>query len=157
MNLTLFKFLHIVAMFAAVTVGIGSEIVLHQIARTRNVPAIRAVFTRAAWLERISIALFGFGVAFGLIAAWLGIFNLLASWLLTAYALVVIIGLNGSFILGVWVKNIEKATEASPDAAPSPELTRLLADKRALYALIVDILLFVAVIYVMVTKPGGIR
>lgn len=157
MGFTIFKFLHIAAMFSAVTIGIGSEIVLHRIAQTHNVRAIRGIFALASRFERLSMVLFALGVIFGLIAAASGSFNFFAPWLLTAYALIVVIGANGSFVLGAWVKKVEVAVAAYNGDMPSAELIRLLDDQFARYALLVDILLFIAVIYVMVAKPGGIQ
>lgn len=156
MNFAIFKFLHIAAMFSAVTIGVGSEIVLHRIARTRSLTVIRGVFAQGPWFERASLVLFGLGVVFGLIAAALGTFNFFAPWLLTAYALILVIGMNGSFVLSVWVKKIEHEAATSPGDTLSPELARLLDDRRAFYALLADILLFILVIFVMVTKPGGL-
>ncbi len=157
MNFTLFKFLHVAAMFAAVTVGVGAQIVLQRVAHTRKVGSIRGVFSQAPWLERLSLILFASGVVFGLIAAALGSYNFLAPWLLIAYGLIVLVGLNGSFVLGRWTKEVEAESKTSADNAPSPELERLVSSRFALAALIVDILLFLAIIFGMIAKPGGIQ
>jgi hypothetical protein len=157
MNFTHVKFLHVALMFAAVTVGVGAAIMLHRVGHTRDVLAIRRVFSLAPWFERISVILFGLGVLFGFSSVVLGIFNPLAPWLLIAYALVLAAGLNGSLVLGAWTKRVQALSLVSQTERPSPELDMALGSKIALIALIVDILLFFAIIFVMIAKPGGIQ
>jgi hypothetical protein len=48
---------------------------------------------------------------------------------------------------------VAKAAHASPDDAPSPELQRLLRDKKAKYASWILDLSILVIIYVMVVKP----
>ena len=42
--MSLFIFLHIITMFLAVAISVGPELVLHQVAQTGDVRAIRAAF-----------------------------------------------------------------------------------------------------------------
>ncbi len=157
MLFTLFKFLHIATMFLAVCAMLGMELLLHRVAHTRDVRAIRAVFVQARSLELIGPVLFLLGIVFGLITARLGSFNFFAPWLLIAYTLIVLIGVNGRVNLGGWVEKLLAAAEASSVDAPSSDLQTQIADKRAWYAFVADIVLIVLVVFAMVAKPGGIQ
>ena len=150
---TTFKFLHIAVMFAAVGVSVGSEILLHSIARSGNVAVIRGAFELARPLNRLIPALFGLGVLFGLLTAWLGGYNLLAPWLLIAYVLFVIAAAMGAVIAAPWAEKVARAAADSGTDAPSDELVRIAHDRTARLAMLVSWVIIVAFIFDMVVKP----
>ncbi len=148
----LFKFLHILAMFIAVGIAVGSDFLLYRIAMTRDVRAIRAAF-QAAWrYSTLAQLLFIVGMIFGLINAYLADLNLFAPWLLIAYVLLAaILVLRGSVTLA-WQQRVLHA--ASEDE--NPALAELLEAKNIRAAQWAYLAMLVVIIYAMVMKPGGI-
>lgn len=147
------KFLHIVAMFGAVTLFVGGGVVLSGVARTANVPAIRRVVAVTKRTDVIGVVLLIAGVGFGVGTAWVGEFDFFQTWLILAYVLVGIIFLTGALYHGPHGERLGKAAEASPDDAPSEELARLLNPRREAVIMVVDTLLWISIIFLMVVKP----
>jgi hypothetical protein len=155
MGFTLFKFLHVLTMFAAVASAVIPEVVLHRIAAGNNVPATRAVAGFAAGLGKLLPVLFVGGALFGLLAAASGEINFLAPWLIAAYIVFIIAMVIGATILGPWAAKMAVAAESSPDAAPSTALTALIHDRRAMIGSTVLMSSIVVIIFLMVVKPGA--
>jgi hypothetical protein len=151
----LWKLLHVLAMFSAVTLFFGGNILLHRVVATGHVPTIRRFMALVDPLFRAGVGLLTLGVVLGLVAATTGGWSLVASWLLLAYLLVAAIYVVG-FGVGVpWYRNVGAAAAASPEATPpSAELRAAIGDRRGRIDLVVSALLYVAVISVMVLKPG---
>lgn len=150
-----FIFFHITMMVMGVGVSVGSELLLHRIAQTRDVRAIRTAFVLAKPLGTAPQVLFVFGMIFGLIAAFLGQFNLFAPWLLIAYVLLAIVLLVAGALIVPWSQRIAMAAASSGDA-PSKELERLIKDQTARNAMWGTIGLIVLILFDMVIKPGGV-
>lgn len=152
----LFKYLHIVTMFSAVGIAVGSELLLHRVAASGDLVAVRVAFRMAKPLQAAIPLLFLLGLAFGLVAAVTGAFDLLAPWLLIAYAIFVVAMAIGAIVQSPWVNRVAEAASASPSTSggePSPELTRLLHDPLPRYAMYASWLLIIAIVFVMVVKP----
>ncbi|MGB8648085.1 MAG: DUF2269 family protein [Anaerolineae bacterium] len=149
----LFKYLHLIFVFAAVAASAGPELVLYRVIKSGDVRSIRTIFGAAKLLGMLSAPLFTIGMVFGLIAAYLGQFNLLAPWLIEAYVIfLVIMGIDGAMIVP-WQRKVRVAAAASPDDKPSSELTALLNKRTAEYATWANDALIVLIILVMVFKP----
>ena len=95
-------FLHVLAMFGAVAVAGGGDLVLRRIAQTRDVRAIRTAFDVYGRIARLIPVLFGIGLIFGLIAIFVEAFNPFAPWLLLAYPLFIAGVLVGYLGIGGW-------------------------------------------------------
>ena len=95
-------FLHVLAMFGAVAVAGGGDLVLRRIAQTRDVRAIRTAFDVYGRIARLIPVLFGIGLIFGLIAIFVEAFNPFAPWLLLAYRLFIAGVLVGYLGIGRW-------------------------------------------------------
>ena len=149
----IFKYLHILAMFSAVGSIIGTEALLHRVARSGDVRATRTAFALARPMNVITPAVFLIGVGFGLLAAITGGIDLLAPWLLLAYLLFGIMFALGGAVQGGWVVRVAEAAAGSDPAHPSSELQRLVHDRTALTAMYVGWILLVAIIFLMVVKP----
>ncbi len=102
----LFIFLHVFAMFMAVALSVGTGLVLYRVAATENVTTIRTTFGATRQLTRASGPVYGVGFIFGLIAAWLGQFNLLAPWLLISYVMFVVVGILSGRVIGGWATKV---------------------------------------------------
>ncbi len=150
----IFKYLHILTMFSAVGTVIGTEVLLHRVARSGDVRAIRAAFSLAKPMNRIAPVLFLLGVAFGFIDAITRGFDLFAPWLLIAYVLFVAMFVLGGAVQGRWIERIVAAAASSEGANSSADLQRVIHDRRAAVAMYVSWLLLAGIIFTMVAKPS---
>jgi uncharacterized membrane protein len=149
----LWTFLHILAMFVAVSVALGGELFAIEAVRRRDVAALRSYFRVSDRLEGIGAVALLAGVAFGLLAAWVGGLNLLQGWLVLAYALVaggVVVGIGTAPVL----KRIREAVDANPGDDAAPALDQLLASPLPYVLVGTSSLFLVVVLWVMVFKPS---
>jgi hypothetical protein len=151
----LFVFLHVLSMFAAVAATFGPAFLARRAAATRHVPTIRGVFSMARVLGPVGPILFVTGLVFGLIAVFTGGFNPFQPWLLIAYALFIIAMVVGARIHAPYARSVGIAAEASPDAAPSPELNRALDNPQQEIAFWLDYAVVTVIIFDMIIKPFG--
>lgn len=151
----IFIFLHIFTMFLGVTLSIGSALILHRVAATKNVAAIRTTFGTAAPIGRAAPMVFGVGLLLGIIAAIVGQFNLLAPWLIISYLLAAASSYLSAGIVGKWAASVGRAAAMNQGDAPSPELQQLIGDNRAAQAIYANAAIITLLIFVMVFKPFG--
>src|SRR5687768_7040288 len=117
----LWKFLHIVAMFAAVSIFVGQGLLERAVARSGDVPALRRVLAAEDRFAPAGGGLFVLGIALGIITALTGAINLLQPWLISAYVLSAVV-LIVAFTYHIPMANrLKELAAASPDD-PSPEL-----------------------------------
>src|SRR5205809_7462824 len=88
------KFGHIAAMFAAVSIFVGQGMLEGAVARSGDVRALRRVLAAEDRFAPVGGGIFLLGIAFGLIAAIVGGFNLTQVWLVIGYLLAAIILIN---------------------------------------------------------------
>lgn len=149
----LWKFAHIAAMFAAVSIFVGQGMLEGAIARSGDVRALRRVLAAEDRFAPAGGGLFLLGIAFGFVAALVGSFNLAEPWLLIGYVLAAIILVN-AFAYHVPTANKLKAlSDASPDDGASPELRAAIEAPIGAVMNVVDGLVWLALIFVMVAKP----
>lgn len=134
------------------TLLVGVSLFGGRIVATRDVAAIRRFSTVYPPLERAGIAVVSLGVALGLITAIVGPYDLTQGWLITAYVLVVALFALGP-VEGRMFREVAEAAERTEGDEPTPELAELIADRRRPTLTHVSILLYVAVIFTIVTKP----
>jgi hypothetical protein len=149
-----FKYLHIVSMFFFVAMALSAEVVTRRVAGTRDVAAIRTTVKSVKLLNGpIAGGLLVSGLAFGFLAALTGQMNLVAPWLLLAYAAVVTAAALGFGISDPWVGRLERAAEASAVDAPSAELVAVIDEPLPRYATFALMFLIAFLVFVMVVKP----
>jgi hypothetical protein len=149
----IFKFLHIAAMFGAVTLVVGSSVFLDMIGRTRDVATYRRLDAVTQRTDIVAFGLFLVGLVFGFLTAVTGGFDLLASWLVLAYVVVAGLFIEG-FVLTIPSYNrLREAANLADDEAATEEVGRLLHSPRHLVALASMVTLWLAAIFVMVIKP----
>ena len=146
-------YLHIVTMFAAVGVALGSEVMLHRTVGTGDVRSIRTAFGLAKPIGRVIPALLVVGGVLGVIAVAVRSYGFFESWLVQSYLFFGLAFVVGGAVQGRWIDKVQQAAESSPDDVPSDELRRLLNDRKARYGFWVVYLALVVVVYVMVIKP----
>lgn len=151
-----FIYLHICAMFLAVALSVGSELVLHQVAATENVTAIRMIFGAAQSIGKAIPMVYGIGFLLGVVAAVVASFNLLAPWLLISYVLFVVSSILGGRVVGNWAEKVERGAAQNQGDAPSAELKALLHDKRITQGMIANLVVVALIIAMMVFKPFGV-
>lgn len=148
-----FKYLHIVAMFFAVALAVSTEIVLRRVASSGDAAAIRTVLPRVRPLGNVATILFVAGVAFGIVAALTGQINLLAPWLLLAYAAFVGATLIGIFVTDPWAARLEAAAVATAEGGSPVALQTVIGDPVARAGTWALMLLIAALVFLMVVKP----
>ncbi len=149
-----FKYLHIVAMFFFVAMALSGEIVTRRVAMTQDVGAIRTTVKSVKVLVGpVAVGLLLSGLAFGFLAALTGQMNLLAPWLILAYAAVVAAAVLGFAITDPWVGRLDRAAQASPTEAASADLVAVIREPAARYATFALIGLIAFLVFVMVVKP----
>jgi hypothetical protein len=152
----LFIYLHIFTMFAAVALSVGPAWVLHRVAATEDVAAIRTAFGVAQPLGRVAPMVYGIGFLLGIIAALVASFNLFAPWLLISYVLFVISSVLGGRVVGGWMAKVGRAAATNQGDVPSAELKQLLHDKGAWQGTIANLVVVALIIAMMVFKPFGV-
>jgi hypothetical protein len=148
-----FVFLHIVAMFAAVSIAYGPMFLLRRAASTRHVPTIRGVFGLARNIGRAAAAMFGIGFILGVVAIFTDGYDPFAPWLIIAYVLFVLTAVTGARISGPWVEKVAELANASPDAAASTQLREALDEPLPQMTFYADLAVIVLILFDMVIKP----
>ena len=149
------KFLHIAFVFSGIALIYGTEFLLHRIARSGDTRAIRTAFRMAKPVGTVGPAIFLVGVAFGLTAAVVNGHNLLAPWLLATYVLFTALLVAGLLISVPWTNRVEALAAGAPDGPAPPELTAALHERSATLLLYVSVVVDIAIVALMVFKPGA--
>ena len=151
----LFKYLHILTMFAAVAAAFVPEIWLHAIARRGDVLSLRGYLPLTARVGRIIPLLFVTGLVFGLLAAWAGELDFFQPWLIGAYIIFAIAMATGALVGGPWAVRMAAAADQSGTDAPSPALTAAIHDRRGVISTTILMLAIIVIVWLMVAKPGA--
>jgi hypothetical protein len=139
-------------MFTSVTLLFAYDIVLHRSAARGDVATVRAVGKLKPLVENSGVVMFLLGIAFGIITALVGPFDLTQGWLITAYVLVALILVIGGGPESAWLKQLIQAADQDGGDGQSAEFAARVQDPRR-HLSWVSAALYAAVIYVMVYKP----
>jgi len=143
------KFLHVSAMFAATSLAVGPIVVYYLIARAGDANALRMAMKFDEALERTAGGFYGLGILFGAAAALTGSLDLTAPWLLTAYALVVLLIVNNLY-LSLRMRALRELAIAG-----NTSTLATLGRARALTASMAALgLITLALVFTMVVKPS---
>jgi hypothetical protein len=152
----IFKALHILSMFAAVTLLVGEALLYARAIWRTDVAGLAAVRRLAGGRPVLGASFLLAGIVFGLLTALTGGFDVFAGWLIAAYGLIVALFLvNGS----PWVQQLPrlgaKAIEAEAGQRPVDNVVDEMGSMRTLIlvAVALNVALFVAIIADMVLKP----
>ena len=127
---TIWKFLHIAAMFLAVSIFVGQGMLSGAVARTGDVRAVRRILAAEDRFAPIGGAMFLLGVVFGFIAAITSDFDLTETWLLIGYGLALFILVNGLTYHRMQAEKLKAAAAAGTEDQPSEELRALARTER---------------------------
>ena len=151
----IFKVLHILSMFTAVTLLIGVPIFVALAIWQRDVRGLAAVYRLA---RRPGNTVIGgvfllAGVVFGLLTAATGGFDFFAGWLIAAYVMVAALILTNLLPVKQRVRQVaEEALEAEAGKRPVDDVARDMATA-PIWIFTIDVALFAAIIADMVLKP----
>jgi hypothetical protein len=104
----IWTFLHIAAMFGAVMVTAGGALMATWAIRRRDLEGLRTYFRMAPRIDAVGGLLFVAGIVLGFINAWAIGWDLLSSWLIAAYVLVVLIAIVGG-AMGPYLRRVKAA------------------------------------------------
>ena len=152
-----FKALHVLAMFGAVTFLVG-EAVFAAVAIWRGDVRALAAMRRIAGRRPVAAAvLFVVGIGFGLLTAATGGFDFFAGWLIAAYLMVVVLlAMNGMPVVQKGLLGVtEKAVQSEAGQVPAYEVVREMAIVRGPFLAVVaaNVVIFALLILDMVLKP----
>ena len=148
---TVWKFLHIAAMFVAVSIFVGQGMLSGAVARSGDVVALRRVLAAEDRFAPVGGGTFLLGIVFGIIAAITGDFDLTQTWLLIAYVLAAFILVNGLTYHRMHAEKLKAAAEAG-----GGDRARALASASSTTLMnVIDAIAWLAIIYLMVAKPFG--
>jgi uncharacterized membrane protein len=150
---TIWKFLHIAAMFLAVSIFVGQGMLSGAVARTGDVRAVRRVLAAEDRFAPIGGAMFLLGVVFGFVTAITSDFDLTETWLLIGYVLALLILVNGLTYHRTQAEKLKAAAATGSEDEPSAELRALAGAPSGVVMNVIDGLAWLAIIYVMVAKP----
>ena len=146
---TVWKFLHIAAMFLAVSIFVGQGMLIGAVARSGDVAALGRMVAAEERFTPVGGGAFVLGVVFGFITAITGDLDLTQTWLVISYVLALFILVNGITYHRVQAEKLKAAVEAGDGdraralaTAPSAALMN-----------VVDAVAWLAIIYLMVAKP----
>jgi len=148
----LWVFLHILFMFASITLSYGLVAFALISIRQRDVPAMRAYVRMSARVGLLEGILPLAGIAFGLVAAVAGGWDLFADWLVLAYLLIA-----ASIVVTVidrpYLDRFKAALEANAGEEPAGELAVFLDSRRVWVTSLAYLVIVTLLIADMVYKP----
>ena len=143
------RFLHIAAMFLAVSIFVGQGMLSGAVARSGDVVALRRVLSAEDRFAPVGGAMYLLGIVFGFVTAITGDFDLTRTWLVIGYVLAAFILVNGLTYHRAHAEKLKAAAEAEDgDRARS-----LASATSATLMNVIDGIAWLAIIYVMVAKP----
>ena len=151
----IFKVLHILSMFTMVTVFLGGEFFYAYAVWRRDVRALASIqrIERQSGAGIVGTVVFFAGLAFGLLAALTGGFDVLDGWLIAAYVLVAAFLTNVALSVEKLLELGDRAVEADAGQRPAEEVVRDMGASPAVRFFAVNAVLFTAIIVDMVVKP----
>jgi hypothetical protein len=144
---TVWKFLHIAAMFLAVSIFVGQGMLSGAVARSGDVVALRRVLSAEDRFAPVGGAMLLLVIVFGFVRAITGDLELTQTWLLIDYALAAFALVNG-----LTYHRVQAELKAAADAGDGDGARALASPPSATLMNVIDGIAWLAVIYVMVAK-----
>jgi hypothetical protein len=152
----IFKALHILSMFAAVTFLVGEALLYGRAIWRGDIAALAALRRLLGGRPVAGVVFLMSGIVFGALAALTGQIDLLEGWLVAAYAMVVVLFLVNA---SPWVQRLPRlgaeAIAALAGQGQPEQVIRAMAEIRTslVIAVALNVALFLAIIVDMVLKP----
>ena len=123
----LLVFFHLAFMFTAVSLSYGSQLLLLFAIRSNRAENVRSVTGATQMVGTVVPPLFVIGGLFGLAAAWVFGYPLLAPWLVIAYLAFAVLAVSGVRLTGPNYDRLRAAT-ANSETGPLSPATRAVTD-----------------------------
>jgi hypothetical protein len=150
----IFKVLHILSMFTAVTLLVGEGLFISVAIWRRDVHALAAIIRIAGRRPVVGPLFLLAGIVFGLLTAATGGFDFFNGWLIAAYVLVAALLLfNASPPVEALLKLANAAAEAEAGQRPLDQVAHDISTVRPGRLITVNVVLFATIIADMVLKP----
>jgi hypothetical protein len=146
---SILKFLHVTAAFAAVSIQLGSDLLFQRVVGLGDPGAVVRLGQAIRRRRPLEGAIIEVAIVLGLITGFLGGFNLLAPWLLLAYLDVVVL----TVIAFRWAAPAFSAILEAAGAGDAAEMQARSQAPRRRWSLTATAALFGALIFLMVVKP----
>jgi uncharacterized membrane protein len=149
--------LHIVCFGLAMSLTAGVGMLLGRIAASQDLRLIHKAFAMAAPLPKIGGALWFAAAGLGLATAVVAGLPLGAGWLIASYAAFAVLAAVGLGVHAPWQAKVVRLSAADVAAGETvrPELAAALASPLEKLATVLTLLGIIALIWLMVAKPGG--
>lgn len=145
--------LHVLLAFAAVAFLVVPGAFLELVAQTRDVPFIRKAFGLMSFHAKIGGPLALLLLPVGIWLAIVYAIPLMSGWLVASYVLYAVVMAIGIGYHSRRERQIGMSAAASPEGAPSPELTALIDDPLARPMTVASSILWIAIIWLMIARP----
>jgi len=149
----LLVFGHLAFMFTAVAMSLGSYILLLVAIRSNRADSVRGVTSSTLLVGAVVPVLFVVGGLFGLAAAWVGGFPLLAPWLVISYVDFAILAVSGARLTGPNYERLQASVAGSGDGPLSVDTRAFIASSRFRGPVVLDFVLLGVLVFDMVFKP----
>jgi uncharacterized membrane protein len=154
MSLTpILLFLHISLMFAGIAITIGPALVMRMAERSGQMALVRGVALASKPIGPAIPILFISAGIFGLLTAVNVGYNLLAPWLVIAYALFLVLLITGAGVSRTFLPRLVPLVQNAPDGGLTEPVRALFAEPRYRLVNALDYIVILALIYDMVAKP----
>jgi hypothetical protein len=143
------KYAHVATMFAAATIQVGADLYFLKVAEDGDAQTTARLGHAVRRRGPITGPILEIGIAFGVITALIGGFNLLAPWLLASYIVIAL----GTVSVFRWAAPAFTALLEAADAGDDARIAALLAQGPYRPAALANAAMYAVVIFLMVVKP----
>ena len=151
--LLLLVFVHLAVTFTAVSMSYGSQLLLLAAIRSNRADSVRGVTSSTLLVGGIVPALFVVGGLFGLAAAWVAGFPLLAPWLVISYVAFAILAVSGVMLTGPNYDRLRSSLAGSGDGPLSSDTRKVISSTAFRGGVVLDLALLGLLVADMVVKP----
>jgi uncharacterized membrane protein len=149
----LLVFLHVATMFIAVAASYGPTAMFLLAVRSNRVESVNAVGRAVGPVVRWIPVLFGVGALFGVLAALVVGYNLLAPWLVISYVLFVIASVIGAAYTNPFTTRFTAAIGSTTEGPLPPAAAAMVRTPTFIAVQLLDFATIISLIAVMVFKP----
>jgi hypothetical protein len=146
-------FAHLAFIFTAVAMSYGSQLLLLVAIRSNRADNVRGVIGTTSLVGAVVPALYVIGGLFGLGAAWVGGYPLLAPWLVISYLAFAILAASGVLLAGPNYQRLGVSVADSGDGPLAPDTRAIISSVAFRGGVALDFVLLGVLVFVMVFRP----
>jgi len=148
-------FVHLAVIITAIAMSYGSQLLLLVAIRSNRADSVRGITNATLRVGVLVPVLYVLGGVFGLVAAWVGGFPLLAPWLVISYVAFGILAASGALLTGPNYERLRASVDGSGDGPLGPETRMIVGSNVFRGAFVLDFALLAVLVLDMVIKPFG--